>query len=128
MDHRKQSCLGRSGKVVKRLLLDTDRKSEWISDRYLAGAILQVPANRAHVRDQELTLCVVIHVISGAARKQERALHAPTRIGPKLKTSTRKKGLRYGELRVLYPPGAQILSQHRGRNPAAEFVLESDIA
>src|SRR3982074_2544979 len=128
MDHRKQSCLGRSGKVVKRLLLDTDRKSEWISDRYLAGAILQVPANRAHVRDQELTLCVVIHVISGAARKQERALHAPARVGPKLESSTGEKGLSYGKLRVLYSPGAQILGQHRGCKPASEFVLESNVA
>ena len=61
----------RSGEVVESLLLDTKRESEGISHWHFPSAILQIPANRAHVRNQKLALCVVILVIALSSRKQE---------------------------------------------------------
>src|SRR5258708_16665467 len=95
MHHRKESRrLARSAKVVERLLLYTNGKSEGVGDGYLAGSVLHISSDRAYVRDQELTLRVVVLMIPGAAGEQQPSLHAPPRGAPHPNSPSHNKSLR----------------------------------
>src|SRR2546430_2042212 len=115
-----QSCKG--------LLLHADRKPEWISHRHIPSTILQIPPHWPHIRDEKLTLRVVVLVISFSLRKQERTLHAPARSSPELEPSSRQKRLRCRVANTLHSPGPQILRQNSRGESIAELVLQPHVA
>src|SRR3981081_3640911 len=94
--HREESGPTRTAKVVESLLLNAERESERISNRHFPGTILQIPPDRPDIRNQELGLCVVIHVVPLSSGKEKRALHGPARVCAKLESGPRQEGLRDG--------------------------------
>ena len=67
----------------------------------------------ASVGDQKLALRVVVFVVAGSAREQERPLHVPPRIGAELESGAGKERLSRRVLCALHSPRPQIFRQRR---------------
>lgn len=63
-------CLARSPKVVEGLLLHSERETKWMSNRRTAG-VAHAAARHTGVGNKELTLRIIVLVITHAAREQE---------------------------------------------------------
>src|SRR5579862_2565766 len=127
MDDGQHRTAARSGKVIKRLLLDTEREPHGKADRDLVSTVSHISAQGVYIRDQKLALDVVVRVVAHSARQDERALYIPTRRDAKIKTSAGKKCLCNCVLRVLNSPGTQVFGQDRGGQTIAEFMLQPRI-
>src|ERR1700677_78424 len=79
------------------------------------------------VADDKLALGIVVLVKPLPARQQERSLYIPTGIRAKIESPSRKPSLSDSVVETLYPPGTEILSKHRGREPTAKLVLKPHI-
>ena len=128
MHNWKQRGSAGSRKVIERLLLQSEREAHGERYRHFAHAVFQTTAERAHIRDKKFALRVVVSVIPGAARKNERSLDAPTRSGTELKAASGQQRLGDRVLRALDAPRAQVVCNHGRRETPAEFVLQSGIA
>ena len=67
-DGEKSVCLARSPKVVEGLLLHSERETEWVGNRRTA-CVAHTAAGHTGVGNEELTLRIVVLVITHAARE-----------------------------------------------------------
>ncbi len=115
------------GEIVERLLLDSDGEAHRERHRNFARIAPDIAMQRTDVGNQELALNIVVSVIAGSPRQNERALNTPSRSGAKIEPSARKQRLRNRILRVLDAPRSQILGERCGGQSAAELMLQPGI-
>src|SRR5580704_8725379 len=128
MHNRKNGCLRGSVEVIESLLLYSKRQSKWVRNCRSASLTAARTVHGAGVRHQELTLRIVVFVITETSREKKRALNIPAGVRTHLKASAGHQRLGNCILCVHHPPRTQILCQRGHGEPAAELVLQSYIA
>src|SRR5262249_23580751 len=117
-----------TGKVVERLLLNSNRNSKRIGNGNFADSVIHRSLEALYPGDGDFVTDIVVQVQAFASRPFSRRMNCPMRSRrTPVNPVGRAECLRDGKVRVLYAPAAHVLAQP-GHCPARpEFALKTDI-